>query len=113
MRQRTLGKTGIRVSEIGFGTGPTAGLMVYGTPTEQAAAAKRAFELGITYFDTAPIYGEYVSEENLGRALQAAGIRPHIATKVALELPDLEDIRGSVRRSVEDSLRRLRVDSVA
>ncbi|MCA1644782.1 MAG: aldo/keto reductase [Chloroflexi bacterium] len=112
MQQRTLGTTGIQVSEIGFGTGPTAGLMVYGTPGEQAAAAKRAFELGITYFDTAPIYGEYVSEENLGRALQSAGIRPHIATKVALELADLDDIVGSVRRSVEDSLRRLRVDAV-
>jgi aryl-alcohol dehydrogenase-like predicted oxidoreductase len=112
MQQRTLGRTGIQVPEIGFGCGPTAGLMVYGTPAEQAAAARRAFDLGITYFDTAPIYGEYISEENLGRALQSAGIRPHIATKVALELPDLEDIQASVRRSVEDSLRRLRVDAV-
>jgi L-galactose dehydrogenase/L-glyceraldehyde 3-phosphate reductase len=112
MRQRTLGRTGIYISEVGFGCGPTAGLMVYGTPAEQAAAARRAFDLGITYFDTAPIYGEYVSEENLGRALQSAGIRPHIATKVALELPDLRDIRAAVRKSVEDSLRRLRVDAV-
>jgi L-galactose dehydrogenase/L-glyceraldehyde 3-phosphate reductase len=112
MQQRTLGKTGIQVSEIGFGCGPTAGLMVYGSAQEQTAAVKRAFDLGITYFDTAPIYGEYVSEENLGRALQAAGIRPHIATKVALELADLDDIRGAVRKSVEDSLRRLRVDAV-
>ena len=112
MQQRTLGRTGIQVSEIGFGCGPTAGLMVYGTPEEQTAAAQRAFDLGITYFDTAPIYGDYVSEENLGRALQTAGIRPQIATKVALELAALDDIRASVRKSVEDSLRRLRVDSV-
>jgi aryl-alcohol dehydrogenase-like predicted oxidoreductase len=112
MQQRKLGRTDIQVSEIGFGCGPTAGLMVYGTPGEQAAAVSRAFQLGITYFDTAPIYGEYVSEENLGRALQSAGIRPHIATKVALELPDLEDVRAATRKSVEDSLRRLRVDSV-
>jgi aryl-alcohol dehydrogenase-like predicted oxidoreductase len=112
MQQRSLGQTGIRISEIGFGCGPTAGLMVYGTPKEQAAAASLAFELGITYFDTAPIYGEYVSEENLGRALRSAGIRPQIATKVALELADLDDIRVAVRKSVEDSLRRLRVDAV-
>jgi aryl-alcohol dehydrogenase-like predicted oxidoreductase len=112
MQQRKLGRTDIQVSEIGFGCGPTAGLMVYGAPGEQAAAVSRAFQLGITYFDTAPIYGEYVSEENLGRALQSTGIRPHIATKVALELPDLEDIRAATRKSVEDSLRRLRVDSV-
>jgi len=86
--------------------------MVFGTPAEQVSAVKRAWDLGITYFDTAPIYGEYASEENLGRALHEAGLRPHIATKVALELPDLEDIAGAVRRSVEDSLRRLRVEAV-
>jgi L-galactose dehydrogenase/L-glyceraldehyde 3-phosphate reductase len=112
MHQRTLGRTGIQVSEIGFGCGPTAGLMVYGTPDEQAAAVEYAYDLGITYFDTAPIYGDFVSEENLGRALQSAGIRPHIATKVALELPDLHDICNAVRRSVDNSLRRLRVDAV-
>lgn len=112
MLTRNLGRTGIAVSEIGFGCGPTAGLMVYGTPAEQAAAVARACDLGISYFDTAPIYGEYVSEENLGRALQSAGVRPHLATKVALELPDLEDIPRAVRRSVEDSLRRLRTDHV-
>jgi L-galactose dehydrogenase/L-glyceraldehyde 3-phosphate reductase len=112
VQYRKLGRTGIEVSEIGFGCGPTAGLMVYGTPEEQRQAVARAHDLGITYFDTAPIYGDYVSEENLGRALHEAGIRPHLATKVALELNDLDDIPGAVRRSVEDSLRRLRVDSV-
>jgi aryl-alcohol dehydrogenase-like predicted oxidoreductase len=112
MRYRQLGRTGIEVSEIGFGCGPTAGLMVYGTPEEQRDGAKRAYDLGITYFDTAPIYGDYLSEENLGRALQAAGIRPLIATKVALELDDLDDIPAAVRKSVDDSLRRLRVDDV-
>jgi aryl-alcohol dehydrogenase-like predicted oxidoreductase len=86
--------------------------MIYGTPEEQAATVKLAYDLGITYFDTAPIYGDFVSEENLGRALQQAGIRPHIATKIALELPDLHDIPAAARRSVEDSLRRLRVDAV-
>jgi aryl-alcohol dehydrogenase-like predicted oxidoreductase len=113
MRYRTLGRTGIEVSDIGFGCGPTAGLMVYGTREEQRDTVKRAYDLGITYFDTAPIYGDYLSEENLGRALQDAGIQPLIATKVALELPDLDDIPSAVRKSVEDSLRRLRVDDVA
>lgn len=112
MQYRTLGRTAIEVSEIGFGCGPTAGLMVYGTPQEQREAVKRAYDLGITYFDTAPIYGDYVSEENLGRALQDGGIRPLIATKVALELDDLGDIPRAVRQSVEDSLRRLRVEAV-
>jgi aryl-alcohol dehydrogenase-like predicted oxidoreductase len=112
VEQRTLGRSGIQVPAIGFGCGPTAGLMIYGTPAEQTAGVRAAYDAGITYFDTAPIYGDYVSEENLGRALASAGIHPQIATKVALELPDLEDIRGAVRRSVEDSLRRLRTDAV-
>jgi aryl-alcohol dehydrogenase-like predicted oxidoreductase len=86
--------------------------MIYGTPEEQAAAVKFAYDQGITYFDTAPIYGDYVSEDNLGRALSSAGIRPDIATKVCLELPDLDDIPTALRKSVEDSLRRLRVDAV-
>jgi aryl-alcohol dehydrogenase-like predicted oxidoreductase len=86
--------------------------MIYGSPSEQAAGARAAYDAGITYFDTAPIYGDYVSEENLGRALAAAGIRPDIATKVVLEIPDLDDIPGAVRKSVDDSLRRLRVDAV-
>ena len=113
MKYRRLGQTDVEVSEIGFGCGPTAGLMVYGTPDEQRDAVRRAYDLGITYFDTAPIYGDFVSEDNLGRALEAAGVRPVIATKVCLELPDLDDIPAAVRRSVEDSLRRLRVDDVA
>jgi aryl-alcohol dehydrogenase-like predicted oxidoreductase len=86
--------------------------MIYGTAADQAAGVSAAYDAGITYFDTAPIYGDYVSEENLGRALAATGIRPQIATKVALETADLDDIRGAVRRSVEDSLRRVRVESV-
>jgi aryl-alcohol dehydrogenase-like predicted oxidoreductase len=112
VEQRTLGKSGIQVSAIGFGCGPTAGLMIFGTLAEQIAGVKAAYDAGITYFDTAPIYGDFVSEENLGRALAAASIRPQIATKVALETADLDDIRGAVRRSVEDSLRRLRVEAV-
>jgi aryl-alcohol dehydrogenase-like predicted oxidoreductase len=50
VRYRQLGRTGIEVSEIGFRCGPTAALMVYGTPAEQQAAVARAYdELGITY----------------------------------------------------------------
>lgn len=112
MRTRTLGRTEIEVSEIGFGCGPTAGLMVYGTRAEQARAVREAFDLGITYFDTAPIYGDYASEENLGQALNDAGVRPQLATKVALEMDDLDDIPSAIRASVESSLRRLRVDDV-
>lgn len=112
MKLRTLGRTGLAISEIGFGCGGGAGLMVGDDPDAQRAAIARALELGITYFDTAPIYGNTRSETNLGRALRALDARPIVATKIALELDDLDDIAGSVVRSVEGSLERLGRDMV-
>lgn len=112
MKKRPIGRTGLLVSEIGFGCGGNAGLMVKGTPDEQRAAVSTALELGIDYFDTAPVYGDTASERNLGRALKSLGARPIVATKVALEFEDLDDIAGSVVRSVEDSLERLQLESV-
>ena len=67
MQYREVGNTGVRVSEIGFGGGGNAGLMVKGTPQQQRDAIERAIELGINYFDQAPDYGDGVSETNLGR----------------------------------------------
>ena len=110
MKYRTLGNTGLEISEIGFGCGPTSKLMVEGTPAEQRAAVERALERGITYFDTAPDYGNTRSENNLGRTLRDLGARPVIATKVALEEADYDDLAGGVVRSVEGSLERLGLD---
>jgi aryl-alcohol dehydrogenase-like predicted oxidoreductase len=107
LKFRTLGRTGLEVSEIGFGCGTTAGLMIAGTPEEQREAVARALELGINYFDTAPVYGDSASEANLGRTLRALGAKPHIATKVALTAADFPDIGGAVIRSVEASMERL------
>ena len=58
MRYRTLGETGLRVSEIGFGCGDNAGLFVRGSREEQCRILERALELGINYFDTSPAYGK-------------------------------------------------------
>jgi aryl-alcohol dehydrogenase-like predicted oxidoreductase len=107
MRYRALGQTGLTVSEIGFGCGLTAGLMVRGTPEERRAAVGRALELGITYFDTAPIYGGLQSEIHVGETLRDLAAKPIVATKVALEIEDLDNIPGAVYRSVEGSIRRL------
>jgi aryl-alcohol dehydrogenase-like predicted oxidoreductase len=104
---RKLGRTSLTVSELGFGCGVTAGMMTQGPPLEQIYAVKRALALGINYFDTAPIYGETLSEQNLGKALRVVGAEPYIATKVALSLSDLDDIKGSIFRSVKGSLERL------
>ncbi|HEY7065408.1 MAG TPA: aldo/keto reductase [Chloroflexota bacterium] len=107
MNYRPLGRSGLTVSEIGFGCGPTAGLMVHGSTAEREAAVAHALALGITYFDTAPIYGDHESERHLGETLRALSAHPIVATKVVLELEDLTDVAGAVRRSVEGSLARL------
>ena len=113
MRYRTLGRTGIRVSELAFGAGPVSGLMTGDDYAAQAATLRRAIDLGANWIDTAPGYGQGKSEENIGRALRDIG-RPavHFATKVRLSIDQLADIRGAVTASVEASLRRLDVPSV-
>ena len=107
-----MGSTSLRVSEIGFGTGGTAGLMINGSFEEQLQAVARAIELGINYFDTAPDYGTGVSESNLGKVLAELGVRPVIATKVEVRQENLADIAGHIQRSVDASLQRLGLDYV-
>lgn len=113
MKLRTLGRTGLAVSEIGFGCGPTGGLMIRGTAAERREAVACALDLGINYFDTAPGYGANASESHLGDTLHELGAHTVVATKVALEWDDLEDIAGTVQRSVEASLKRLRLPELA
>jgi aryl-alcohol dehydrogenase-like predicted oxidoreductase len=109
---RQVGNTELRVSEIGFGCGGNAGLMVRGSPEEQQRVVERAVELGINYFDNAPDYGNGVAEENLGRVLKELKLRPVITSKVEIRNTDLGDIAGHVVRSTEESLQRLGVDYV-
>lgn len=103
MKYRPLGKTGLQVSEIGFGCGNTGGVLTGGTPEEQRRTVHRPLELGINFFDTAPNYGERtggtgMSEVNLGRVLHEIGARPIICTKVEFWPSELDDIPGKVRR---------------
>jgi aryl-alcohol dehydrogenase-like predicted oxidoreductase len=109
---RTLGRTGIRISALGFGCGAVGGLMIRGTPAERERAVARAIELGINYFDTAPLYGDGRSEENLGRALRAVGAGVHVGTKVRLPALPAAELPGAIGRSLEDSLRRLGMERV-
>ena len=98
------------MSEIGFGCGGNAGLMVRGTPAERQRVIGRAIDLGINYFDNAPDYGDGVSEENLGRDMKALGIRPIVVSKVEVRQENLGDIADHVVRSTEQSLKRLGID---
>ena len=107
MEYRTLGKTGLRVSALGFGCGNVGGLMIRGTPADQERAVARAMELGINYFDTAPSYGHGQSEQNLGRVLKALKAEVYVGTKFRVEPTELGDVRGAVTRSLETSLQRL------
>lgn len=114
MEQRQLGNTGLTVSALGFGCGNVGGLMVRGTHEQQVEAVKRALEAGITYFDTAPLYGNGLSETHTGAVLTELNAWGHITlgTKVRLRPEDLQDPPASIRASLVASLERLGRDSV-
>src|SRR5581483_7844141 len=110
MQYRTIGTTGLRVSEIGFGCGNNAVLMVKAPRSEQVQAVRRALDAGINFFDTAFAYGLGKSEENLGAILRELGAAPVISTKIRLEADAVSDIRAATIRAVEAGLGRERVD---
>jgi aryl-alcohol dehydrogenase-like predicted oxidoreductase len=110
-----LGRTGLKVSALGFGCGSVGGLLVRGEYPAMRRAVARALELGITYFDTASLYGDGQSEVNLGAVLRELRADPIVGTKVRLKPPDLDRIETATVESVEASLRRLgreRVDLI-
>lgn len=111
MNYRTFGRTGLQVSEIGFGGAP-AGLRNYlgeWEPEREESAGQisqaiaRAVDLGINYFDTAPGYGNGTSERMFGLAIRPYRERVFLASKLFAETAD------DVCRSVEASLDRLQV----
>src|SRR5215470_11501185 len=112
MDTKTLGKTGLRVSVLGFGCGAVGGLMVRGNPADQEQAVARALELGINYFDTAAMYGNGESERNLGRVLKS--LKPELLVGTKVRVPDSERNRAgtAVAASLEASLQRLQLDHV-
>lgn len=126
MQYRNLGKTGIRVSEIGFGGWAIGGAMeVAGFPVgwantsddESMAALRRARELGINFFDTADNYGHGRSESLLGLVLARSRKDVVIATKVGNVRTSVGAHRKDFSRqhifyAIDGSLRRLRTDYV-
>jgi aryl-alcohol dehydrogenase-like predicted oxidoreductase len=114
MRYRTIPQTGWQVSEIGLG-----GSWFYGRPEEGEqppeygiALVRRALELGVNYFDTAPLYGRGRSEEILGMALRGVTEPHYLATKVGYFPEPFDYTRDTVWRGFEASLVRLGRDRV-
>ncbi len=115
MQYRTIGKTGVKISEIGFGCGNNAVLMVKASHEDQVNAVRHALDLGINFFDTAFAYGLGKSEENLGGIFKELGAEPVISTKIRLEADCVGDVKAATIRAVEAGLSRLqraRVDFV-
>jgi aryl-alcohol dehydrogenase-like predicted oxidoreductase len=120
MRYRSLGKSGLTVSEIGFGAwgigGRTAGETSYGDTDDRRshAALNRALDLGITFFDTANVYGDGHSETLIGAVFARKRDRVIIATKAGLtrfgDPPDFSP--AALQRSLAGSLQRLKSDYV-
>jgi L-galactose dehydrogenase/L-glyceraldehyde 3-phosphate reductase len=113
MEMRVFGRTGMRLSMLGFGCGAVGGLMVRGDPLDQERTIARSLAAGVNYFDTAVQYGNGESEKNLGRALQT--LKPAgavVGTKVRLPSSEFGRIAESVTKSLEGSLARLRRDRV-
>lgn len=112
MRYRSFGITDLPVSEIVFGGGAVGGLLIHQDDDTKRAAISGAIDAGINWIDTAPSYGDGQSETALGWLLEELGGDVYVSTKVFLDTQRLDDIRGQVERSLEASLKRLRMDRV-
>ena len=99
MEMRVFGRTGLKLSVLGFGCGAVGGLMVRGDPRDQERTIARAIASGVNYFDTAVQYGNGESEKNLGRVLQR--LKPAnvtVGTKVRQRLRRHRRRRSEVAR---------------
>ena len=117
MQKRKLGKRGLEVSALGIGCMGMS--QSYGTPPDKQAMIaliRTAFDRGITFFDTAEVYGATKNEELVGEALEPLRRQVVIATKFGIKYVDGQQAQDSrpeqIRQSVEGSLKRLRTDVI-
>ena len=120
MNKKKLGNSDMELSPIGFGSWAVGGgdwQFSWGPQddNDSIAAIHRALELGINWIDTAAVYGLGHSEEVVARALKTTSHKPYIFTKCGLvwgEKREANNDLKQIRREVEDSLRRLAVDTI-
>ncbi|HJV65382.1 MAG TPA: aldo/keto reductase [Geomonas sp.] len=125
MQKRTLGKSGLQVSALGLGCMGMS--FSYGPPKdkkEMIALLRTAVERGVTFFDTAEVYGPYLNEELVGEALSPLRDKVVIATKFGFDLTPRTDPRGMtgapalnsrpahIKEVAEASLKRLGVEAI-
>lgn len=115
MNYRLLGKTGMKVSEVSFGTWAMGSAWGPVDDKESMAALNKAVDLGVNFFDTADVYGDGRSEKLLGQLLRDRKETIYVATKAGRKLsPHTADKYTplAIRRFIEDSLKKLRVDAL-
>lgn len=124
MKTRILGKNGLKVSSVGLGCmGFTQSYPPFPDKNESIRVMRKAFELGVNFFDTAEVYSMYKNEELVGEALEPFRKDVVIATKFGYDIENMRLDKSnrpvnlcsspkSIRKSVEGSLRRLRTDYI-
>ena len=117
MEQRHLGTSGLSVSALGLGCMGMSAFYGQADEGEAVATIRRAIELGITFLDTAELYGPLTNEQLVGKAIAGRRDDVTIATKFGVPVqPDgtlrIDGSRENVRRSVEGSLERLGIDYI-
>ena len=107
MKYRQLGRTGAYVSEFIFGCGNVGGMMIRQPYDMMKKAASDAISAGINWFDTAAMYGDGKSEENLGRVLRDLDAHVHVSTKGTVSPDSSDSYYDQMARTCEESLTRL------
>jgi len=118
MQKRKLGNSGLEVSAIGLGCmGMSFGYGTVSDEKEMIALIRSAVENGVTFFDTAEVYGPYTNEELVGKALEPFKGKVAIATKFGFNFQDgintgLNSRPENIRKVAEASLKRLRIEAI-
>lgn len=118
MQTRKLGNSGLEVSALGLGCmGMSFGYAPFPPKEDSIALIRKAVEEGVTFFDTAEIYGPYTNEEIVGEALAPFKGKVQIATKFGFNIVDgkmlgVDSRPATIRRVVEASLERLDIDCI-
>jgi aryl-alcohol dehydrogenase-like predicted oxidoreductase len=115
MKKRKLGNSGLEISEIGLGCmGMSFGYGVIADKKQSIDLIRKAVELGVTFFDTAEVYGPFINEELVGEALEPFKGKVTIATKFGFNIggEGLNSRPENIKNVAEASLKRLKIECI-